>query len=203
MGYVHAQVHYGFLDPDRRDELRSVSNAVTTDGRMCKIYAVLHLLGFGNISDIGPQDKATLTLVEKYVKFKQGEVWRDINIQFHVKGFRPTGADRNRLQSGLDFAEHLANVVTQDQRRLLEVAQEQATVQERQAYTNKLNQAKLEYDIKFYKKDKSLVSAKEKQEARQARDAMLAKSRQQTAQTLEAMRTTMHAGARSEAEVAG
>jgi hypothetical protein len=196
------QVQYGFLDPSRRDELRSVSNAVSTDGRMCKIYAVLHLLGFDKISGISPQDRATLTLVEKYVKFKQGEVWMDINNEFHVKGFRPTGADRARLQSGLDFAEHLANIVTQDQRRLLEVAQEKNAVEERQAYTNKLNQAKLEYDIKFYKKDRSLVSAKEKQEARQARDAMLARSRHESAQALEALRS-VQPGALAAAEVAG
>ena len=162
-----------------------MGNAVSTDGRMCKIYSVLHLLGFANIRNLDARDMATLTLAEKYVKFKQGEVWADIDAKFHTKGFRPTGADRTRLQSGLDFSEHLANLVVQDQRRLLAEAAAAEGADERRAYAEHIAQARLEHDIKFYKKDKSLVSAKEKSEARHARDAMLAQSGAETERLLQ------------------
>ena len=114
------QVQYGFLSAERRHEMRSVANAVSTDGRMCKIYSVLHLLGFGKLMGLDVRDQATLTLVEKYVKFKQGEIWHGIAARFHLKGFEPTGSDRARLQSGVDFSEQLATIVAQDQRRLLQ-----------------------------------------------------------------------------------
>lgn len=184
-------MQYGFLYPQRRDELRSVGNAASTDDRMRKIYAVLHLLGFASIEGLDARDMATLTLVEKYVKFKQGEAWADIDARFHAKGFRPTGADRARLQSGLDFSEHLANLVVQDQRRLLAEAAAAEAAAERQAYADHVAQARLEHDIKFYKKDKSLVSAKEKAEARRARDAMLAASGAETEQQLLALTASM------------
>jgi hypothetical protein len=167
------QVQYGFLNPERRLQLRSVTNAASIDERMCKIYAVLHLLGFSNIHCLSAQDQATLTFVEKYVKFKQGEVWMDIAHQFHVTGFRPTGADRARLQSGIDFSEHLATVVIKDQKRLLLEAEEACAVQEKNFYEEKLAQAELEDSIRFYKVDKSLVTAKEKAAARMVRDQML------------------------------
>jgi hypothetical protein len=172
--------------------MRSVVNAVTTDQRMCKVYSVLHLLGFGNITGLSAKDQATLTLVEKYVKFKQGEVWMDIGTRFHVKGFKPTDADRGRLQSGIDFSEHLATIVTKDQNRLLRQEHEREAADERRVYLDKLDQARLEYDIKFYKKDKSQVTAKEKQEARQARDLMLERSKLETARDL-SMATAMQA----------
>jgi cilia- and flagella-associated protein 69 len=173
------QVQYGFLSEDRRHEMRAVANAVSTDGRMCKIYSVLHLLGFNTLPDkLSLRDQATLTLAEKYVKFKQGEIWMDIATKFHVRGFEPTAPDRARLQSGVEFSEQLATVVVQDQRRLLRLEEERAAADEAAFYAGKLHQAKLEHDLKFYKKDKSAVSAKEKQVARKARDDMLAASRE-------------------------
>ena len=177
-------MQYGFLSEERRNELRSVNNAVSTDQRMCKLYAVLHLLGFENISGLSAGDQATLTLVEKYVKFKQGEVWMEMSTRFHVKGFRPTGPDRARLQSGIDFSDHLATIVAKDQRRLLQQQADREMAAERQMYAATLAQAKLEHDIKFYKKDKSQVTAKEKQEARLAREKMLEESKQATSRAL-------------------
>ena len=151
-------MQYGFLTPERRDELRAVSNAVTTDGRLCKLYCVLNLLGCAKLAEhLSPRDRATLTLVEKYVKFKQGEVWMDIATKFHTRGFNPTGADRARLQSGVEFSEQLAMIVMQDQRRLLRLEQAAEAEKEEKFYADKLAQARLEHELRFYRKDKSQV----------------------------------------------
>lgn len=59
------------------------------------------------------------------------------------------------------------------------------TAKEKQYYADKTEQARRDYNAKFYKKDKSQLSAKEKQEARQAKEAMLAASAEKTRLALE------------------
>jgi cilia- and flagella-associated protein 69 len=177
-------VVYGCLSTERRQELRAICNAVNTDQRMQKIYSVMAFLGFDTWKGICAHDQATLTLMEKYVKFKQGEVWMEIEKKFSTGGFRPTGPDRARLQSGIAFSEHLATIVMKEQTRLLIGEQEELGKQENERLAAKIAQAKLEYDIKFYKRDKSQVTAKEKAAARAHRDAMLAASREDASRQL-------------------
>lgn len=175
---------YGCLSKKRQHEIRAVCNAVNIDSRMRKIYSVLHLIGFNTIHSLDATDQATLTLVEKYVKFKQGEIWMDIASKFHTAGFRPTAADRSRLQSGIDFSEHLSTIVMKNQTQLLRSEQEELARVEMKQYQDRLDQAKLEYDSQFYKRDKSKVSAKEKSQARKVRDAMIDASRAATSHEL-------------------
>lgn len=117
--WLPVQVQYGFLEEGRKLEIRSISNAVSDNRRMCKIYAILNLVGFKNATGLDAHDRATLTFVEKYVKFKQGEIWIDMNTYFKATGFRPTASDRERLQSGIEFSQHLANVLIKDQQTVL------------------------------------------------------------------------------------
>eukprot|EP00892_Ulva_mutabilis_P011000 jgi/Ulvmu1/8272/UM041_0083.1 len=182
------EIVYGCLTKARQHGLRAVSNAVDVDAQMRKIYSIFHLIGFSSIDVLDARDQATLSLIEKYVKFKQGEVWMDIASKFHASGFRPTAADRARLQSGIDFSEHLSTIVVKDQARLLQSQQDQLTQLEVAQYQDRLSQAKLEYDSQFYKKDKSKVSAKEKSESRKVRDAMLEASRAATSIALASLR---------------
>ena len=108
----------------------------------------------------------------------------EIETKFNTCGFRPTGSDRARLQSGIQFSEHLATIVTKDQTRLLISEQHEQGKKERERLAAKLVQAQLEYDIKFYKRDKSQVTAKEKSVARNKRDEMLAASRENASRQL-------------------
>lgn len=143
------QAVYGCLTEDRKQELRDVCNAVSTDQKMRKVYSVLNYLGFDTWGDrVCAHDRATLTLIEKYVKFKQGEVWMEMETKFNTSGFRPTGPDRARLQSGIHFSEHLATIVMKDQMRLLITEQHELGKKERERLQAKLAQAQLEYDIK-------------------------------------------------------
>lgn len=144
------QVIYGCLTDARKQELRAICNAVSTDQKMRKVYAVLNFLGFSSWGEgVCAHDRATLTLIEKYVKFKQGEVWMEIETKFNTCGFRPTGTDRARLQSGIHFSEHLATIVMKDQTRLLIGEQHELGRKERERLAAKLVQAQLEYDIKY------------------------------------------------------
>jgi cilia- and flagella-associated protein 69 len=163
------QVQHGFLSEARRTELRSVVNAVSVDEKMCKLYCLFHLLGFEKFKDLDAKDQATLTLIEKYCKFKQGEVWLEISSRFHTQGFEATAPDRARIQSGIDFSEQLATVVLKEQRRL-QLQQEQVQQQAEQTfYRDKLEQARRERDILTGKHVCLHQSAREKEAARQAR----------------------------------
>lgn len=108
----------------------------------------------------------------------------DIASKFHTAGFRPTAADRARLQSGIDFSEHLSTIVMKDQTRLLRLEQDKLAQVEMAQYQDRLVQAELEYNSQFYKRDKSKVSAKEKSESRKLRDVMLEASRAATSSVL-------------------
>jgi len=55
-----------------------------------------------------------------------------------------------------------------------------SVAQEKQFYLEKTQQAQQEYNSRFYKKDKSQLSAKEKQEARLKKEAMLVLSGETT-----------------------
>jgi cilia- and flagella-associated protein 69 len=171
------QVQHGFLSEERRKEVRAVTNAVSVDDKMCKIYCVFHLLGFEKISKLDARDQATLTLIEKYCKFKQGEVWMEISSRFHTQGFQATAADRARLQSGVDFSEHLANVVLKEQRRLQLQKEQVQQRAEHEFYQGKLDQARRERDYLSGKQLHLHQSAREKEAARQARDQMMDVSR--------------------------
>lgn len=157
LAVTHAQVQLGFVSGARRHELRAVANAVPPAARLGKVYAVLAQLGFASIAGLDARDAATLTLVEKYVKFRQGEVWLDIATAFHARGFEPTAADAERLAGGAEFSERLAAVVVADQRRLLGAAEADAAAVEAAGYAATLAQAALEREAKFYKKDRSQV----------------------------------------------
>ena len=113
------QVQYGFLETVNKEELRMVMNAVSTDARMRKIYSELCLVGFPLVAKgLDAVDRATLTFVEKYIKFKQGEVWFDMSCSFRTTGFKPTAPDRERLASGIDFSQYLATMVVKEQQTM-------------------------------------------------------------------------------------
>lgn len=52
------------------------------------------VLGFDACPYLDPADHAVLAAVEKYAKFRQGEVWRAIQAQFAESGVKPTAPDR-------------------------------------------------------------------------------------------------------------
>jgi hypothetical protein len=85
---------YGSLAADRLSFVRSLSTALGGDELMRRIYSVCAHLGFPNLAYCDEADQATLAFVEQYVKFKQGEVWTEIDRKFRLQGIKPTAADR-------------------------------------------------------------------------------------------------------------
>eukprot|EP00798_Chlamydomonas_sp_ICE-L_P020376 gene20376-27146_t len=110
---------YGNLDPKRRDGMQLIKDACSGDKLLEKLYAVFKVVGLDTMSYLSTHDQCTLVMVEKYVKFRQGEMWRELDLEFEQEGMRPTSPDRVRLDSGIELAEHIARAVVDAQSQIL------------------------------------------------------------------------------------
>lgn len=46
---------------------------------------VFRIVGFASLTYVSLEEQAVLYFIEKYVKFKQGEVWRQIKAEFEAE----------------------------------------------------------------------------------------------------------------------
>eukprot|EP00195_Chlamydomonas_chlamydogama_P007748 CAMPEP_0202890108 /NCGR_PEP_ID=MMETSP1392-20130828/615_1 /ASSEMBLY_ACC=CAM_ASM_000868 /TAXON_ID=225041 /ORGANISM="Chlamydomonas chlamydogama, Strain SAG 11-48b" /LENGTH=1052 /DNA_ID=CAMNT_0049573609 /DNA_START=191 /DNA_END=3349 /DNA_ORIENTATION=- len=169
-------VAYGNMEAERRAQLQTLVEGCSGEQLLAKIYSVLKLLGMDSLGYVSLQDRAVLCLIEKYVKFRQGEVWREIQEEFDAEGMRPTAPDRARLASGIELLEHLAKAVRDAQAQILERHVDGARQQEAKFFEDMRAQKKLEQEMRFYQKDKSQMTLAELREAKQKKETMLRNS---------------------------
>ena len=108
-------VAYTFQANAKKGVMGRMKDIVNGDAIAAKIYAVFSKLGFETLAYLPAKESSTLATIEKYVKFKQGEVWQDITSDFEREDLKPTGSDRARLQSGIQKAEMIARDVVEAQ----------------------------------------------------------------------------------------
>ncbi|GMH36299.1 hypothetical protein BSKO_04167 [Bryopsis sp. KO-2023] len=167
---------YGMLHEDRRKEVDLLQSMMDPDKMMTKLYGIIKLMGFETFHYLNARDKATMALIEKYLKFRQGEVWQDISGSFEEAGMKPTAPDRERLLSGIESAEHIAQEVQTSQKDLILHHQEKLHVEESLFYTNMLLQKKADAEARFFQKDRSQLTMKERLEAKLKKEEMLRNS---------------------------
>lgn len=53
----------------------------------CPLFClqVFRIVGFASLTYVSLEEQAVLYFIEKYVKFKQGEVWRQIKAEFEAE----------------------------------------------------------------------------------------------------------------------
>ena len=51
-------------------------------------------IGFVDIPGLSAPDHVSLCVIEKYLDFKQGEVWREINAELEQESVRPVTPDQ-------------------------------------------------------------------------------------------------------------
>lgn len=68
---------------------------------LAKIYGIFKLIGFDACPYLDSRDHVVLAAVEKYAKFRQGDVWRSIQADFNTAGIQPTAPDRWAWCGGL------------------------------------------------------------------------------------------------------
>lgn len=88
-------VKYGVLTPQHRAEMDTIAELYDGNEILNKIYSAFKLLGFDKCGQEATfEEQAMLTLIEQYVKFRQGEIWQDIKREFDVTGLKPTEEDK-------------------------------------------------------------------------------------------------------------
>lgn len=76
--------------------MQVMSDTVQGESLLAKTYGIFKLLGFGSLPYLEPADQAALAGIEKYCKFRQGDMWRAMGDEFEATGMRPTAPDRCR-----------------------------------------------------------------------------------------------------------
>mmetsp|Transcript_576 Transcript_576/g.718 ORF Transcript_576/g.718 Transcript_576/m.718 type:complete len:238 (+) Transcript_576:801-1514(+) len=170
------QITYGNLDPDRVQKQEALTAPVTSDLLLSKIWAVFRRLGFDSMPYLNTADRVTLCFVEKYVKFRQGEIWLEIQQAFQQVGVRPTTPDRERLQSGVELSEHLAEAVRRAQLHLQGTWRKKQEEKEAAFVTALRKQSKLVSDARANGKDRPQLTLTELREAKKKKEAMLKSS---------------------------
>ena len=167
---------YNFSDQKRVADMERIKNSLSGDAMFMKIYSIFKLLGFDRFDGLTGRDGSTLCLVKEYVRFRQGEVWQDIQGAFSESGLEPTENDVQRVESGIEHARQLATEVREKQTGVLADEAEARRSEERQFYANMIDQKKHEREAKAYKKDRSSLTMKERMEAKRKKEEMLKNS---------------------------
>ena len=91
------------------------------DGIFTRVFAVCSLLGFDALRrTCGVADAVTLAAVERFVDFKEGEVWEDTRDIFEREGMFPVGPDRQTIDEAIATARACAEELAATQRDMVE-----------------------------------------------------------------------------------
>ena len=147
------------------------------DGLMSRVFAVCSLLGFGNLREYcGRVDELTLFTVERYVDFKEGEVWERTKEIFENEGLVPTGPDRQVMDEAIVTARMTAAELADAQRSIVNGDTRKATAEEVAYYEEKSTQAAADEAARWYKPDRSKLTTKERYRSQLLKDTMLSNS---------------------------
>ncbi|KAG2443045.1 hypothetical protein HYH02_009460 [Chlamydomonas schloesseri] len=172
-------VAYGNMSPAKKETLSIMMDGLPSEIVLAKIYGIFKVLGFDACPYLDPADHAVLAAVEKYAKFRQGEVWRAIQEEFAEGGVKPTAPDRARLESGTEMSESLAAAVREAQARLLGRAQEGQRVAEARLFEGMRQQARLEAEYRTIAlQEKTPLTLAEMRRAKEQKVTMLKNSLQ-------------------------
>lgn len=90
---------YGKTQHKCPKEESALDKTLDPDNIMTKVYAVLESIGFDCLQLSDARDEATVLFLKSYVKYRQGEIWQDINKEFLAIKMKPTAPDRYEIVS--------------------------------------------------------------------------------------------------------
>ncbi|ESO82065.1 hypothetical protein LOTGIDRAFT_223522 [Lottia gigantea] len=99
-----------------------------------KIFSIFGKLGFMDLPGLTVEDHVTLTIIEKYLDFKMGEVWSEIICELEVDKIKPVTPDEEALETILKVVDERTNIVAATQSELLEAQQNQDAIEEQEFY---------------------------------------------------------------------
>ncbi|NXI08443.1 CFA69 protein, partial [Irena cyanogastra] len=98
-----------------------------------KIYSLFCKLGFENLPGLSAKDFVTLAIIQRYIDFKIGEVWREISAEIKEE-FRPLTSDERTLKLILEVSENTGKTAIALQTEALEREQHHEIQEEKNTY---------------------------------------------------------------------
>ena len=163
---------YSTLTIERSTTEEAAAKAAKRDAdhMMSRVFAVCSLLGFDNLrAYCSPADALTLETVERYVDFKEGEMWEETEEMFREEGMRPVEADRQHMEASIAEAKDTALELRDVQRGMLAEEEEKAKLLEAEFYEQMRLQKEREEAHRWYRRDMSKLTMKERLTARLAK----------------------------------
>ncbi|KAI8483595.1 Cilia and flagella associated protein 69 [Branchiostoma belcheri] len=105
-----------------------------SENMRAKLYALFCKIGFNDLPGMSTEDYVTLAVIERYLDFKVGEVWKEIRSELDQEGIQPTTADHNAVETITRAADERAKAVAQTQMDLLDNQQQQDLMDEQEMY---------------------------------------------------------------------
>ncbi|XP_033127845.1 cilia- and flagella-associated protein 69-like [Anneissia japonica] len=99
-----------------------------------KIYSLFCKIGFADLPGLSVNDLVTLSIIEKYLELKSGEVWAEVLTELEQEGVRPVTPDQEAMEVMARAATERVNAVLESQGELLESQQEQDLLDEQDMY---------------------------------------------------------------------
>ncbi|XP_022085503.1 cilia- and flagella-associated protein 69-like [Acanthaster planci] len=99
-----------------------------------KIYALFCKIGFDDHPSLSTSDQVVVCIIEKYLDFKQGEVWKEVTSELEQEGVRPVTPDEEALSVINRTTEELAINVADTQVDMLETQLQQDLLEEQEMY---------------------------------------------------------------------
>ncbi|KAK7110003.1 cilia- and flagella-associated protein 69-like isoform X2 [Littorina saxatilis] len=105
-----------------------------SENMRAKIYSLFCKIGFTDLPGLSVEDHVTLTIIEKYLDFKMGEVWTETMKELEVENVRPVTPDAEAMEAIARAIEERAQIVASTQSELLEAQRNQNILDEQEFY---------------------------------------------------------------------
>ncbi|XP_041665535.1 cilia- and flagella-associated protein 69-like isoform X2 [Cheilinus undulatus] len=117
------------------DHTSSAAVLELSESLRSKIYSIFCKLGFQDLPGLSTKHYMTLSIVRRYLDFKVGEVWDEINRELTSDGVRPITPDEEALNTICKIAEDTARRVIEEQNSILEQQEKEEISKEEHMYT--------------------------------------------------------------------
>ncbi|XP_072017652.1 cilia- and flagella-associated protein 69-like isoform X2 [Amphiura filiformis] len=105
-----------------------------SENMRAKIYALFCKIGFEDLPGLSAEDHVSLCIIERYLDFKQGEVWKEIHTELEQESVRPVTPDQEALAIIERATEEIASQVSDTQTDLLDAKEQQDLLDEQEMY---------------------------------------------------------------------
>jgi len=116
----------------------NVSQAIADVGEnmRAKVYSLFCKMGFTDLPGLTVEDHVTLTIIEKYLDFKMGEVWSETVAELEAENVRPVTPDQEAVEAVTRAVEERAAIVATTQTELLHAQKNQDILDEQEFYAD-------------------------------------------------------------------